>query len=217
MPSAKISFLSAIFKIPYLRLFVCVLVSLGTKSINASFIPAPIAGPNRREEPDVLQKLILLYPTFAKNASPFLVFFLKKVVSRSVSTTKSSIFFPIFRLTSRSNRAHGPFSRPKNVQNAPKTQLKPFSDPSSFKLEQAQITSNDLIQARTVSNKLISAHLSSSKLKPTQLSSKIVRLSSDQAQQIKSSLIRAHPSTSKLEPTVPYAQITCPSDGSCRA
>ena len=152
MPSAKISFLSAIFKIPYLRLFVCVLVSLGTKSINASFIPAPIAGPNRREEPDVLQKLILLYPRFAKKASPFLKIFLKKVVSRSLSTIKSSIFFPFFRLTLRSNPLKSRFRTPKTPDFAPEIASRIQLDPSSGKLKHVQTNSKHLIQAQNKLN-----------------------------------------------------------------
>ena len=141
MPSAKISFLSAIFKIPYLRLFVCVLVSLGTKSNNVSFIPAPIAGPNRREEPDVLQKLILLYPRFVKKASPFLKIFLKKVVSRSLSTTKTFIFFPFFRLTLRSNPLNDRF---RTLKPRLKSRPKPRS-------EQAHLSSDTFKRTRTSS------------------------------------------------------------------
>ena len=166
MPSAKISFLSAIFKIPYLRLFVCVLVSLGTKSINASFIPAPIAGPNRREEPDVLQKLILLYPRFAKKASPFLKFFLKKVVSRSLSTIKSSIFFPIFRLTLRSNPLKGRFRTLKTHEIAPEIVSDIQLDQSSDKLKHVQTTSSKLIQAQTRSNDLIQAQNELNEFRP---------------------------------------------------
>ena len=154
MPSAKISFLSAIFKIPYLRLFVCVLVSLGTKSNNVSFIPAPIAGPNRREEPDVLQKLILLYPRFVKKASPFLKIFLKKVVSRSLSTIKTFIFFPFFHLTLRSNPLNDRF-------RTLKTRLK--SRPNT-RSRQAHLSSDTFKRTRTSSTTFIRAHPSSAKL-----------------------------------------------------
>jgi hypothetical protein len=34
--------------------------------------------------PGMLQKLVILYPMFAKKASPFLTFFLEKVVSPSL-------------------------------------------------------------------------------------------------------------------------------------
>jgi len=53
---------------------------------------------------------------FSKNASRFSKIFLKKVVSRSLSTTKSFDIFPVFRLTFRSNAVHGPFSGQKTVQ-----------------------------------------------------------------------------------------------------
>jgi len=106
------------------------------------------------------------------------VFFLKKVVSRSLSTTKSSIFFPIFRLTSRSNPLKSRFRTLKTYENTPESQLKTFSGPGSATLEQAQTRSKNLKQAHSRSPELESCspegimraelNLSSAKLKRAQ-------------------------------------------------
>ena len=76
MPSAKISFLSAIVVVPYVGFLFLVFVSLGTKSKNVtSKSGSDRTGRTDGMDPDMLQKLIILYPTNGKNASPFLRFF----------------------------------------------------------------------------------------------------------------------------------------------
>jgi hypothetical protein len=90
-----------------------------------------------------------------KKASPFLKIFLKKVVSRSLSTTKTFIFFPFFRLTLRSNPLNDRF-------RTLKTRLK--SRPNT-RSRQAHLSSDKFEQTRTSSTTFIRAHLSSVKLK----------------------------------------------------
>ena len=210
----------------------------GRKAITCHSYRLRSRRPNRREKPDVLQKLILLYPTFAKNASPFLMIFLKKVVSRSLSTIKSSIFFPIFRLTSCSTPAHEPFSHAENARkhtgNAAQTVFRTvfkqartssnkFKGPqtSSFPLVGAQNMLNgtrhahqgsfELNQAQTSSIPFSRAHSSSTKLNLCSIKLNTKPRSSElNSCSIKLNTSRAHQSSNQ-------ARLTYPSDGSCRA
>ena len=150
----------------------------GRKAITCHSYRLRSRRPNRREKPDVLQKLILLYPTFAKNASPFLMIFLKKVVSRSLSTIKSSIFFPIFRLTFCSTPAHGPFSHAENARkhtgNAAQTVFRTVfkqARTSSNKFKGPQTSSFPLVGAQNKLNGTRHAHQGSFELNQAQTSS----------------------------------------------